>query len=140
LEATPEPLEVFLRSVNAHDTLALNGSLAPDFVFEEVAGPGAPSRDALSAELGMLYAAFPDLHFRIVRISEEEGRRFLEFQAIGTHEGEFLGVAPTKAFTIASGGFNLEADEEFIHRLRLTLDFGGLRRQLLIADQGEATG
>ena len=138
MNSRPDPLELFLTALNEHDTTALESSLGSDFLYEEVASAGAPSREALTTELSMLFDAFPDLHFRIVRISEQDGRRFLEFRAIGTHKGEFLGVAPTMSFTIASGVFNVQADDDSIHRMRMTLDFGGLRRQLLIARQGRA--
>jgi hypothetical protein len=107
--------------------------LAPDFIFEEAAGPGEPSVDALFHELQLVFDAFPNIEFRPVRQTDAETRTYVEFRAIGVHAGEFLDVPPTGTLAIISGVFNLEADHQHVRRLRLTVDFGGLRRQLLTA-------
>lgn len=125
-------IDAFLEAINARDVEQVRDSLAPDFVFEDVAGPGAPSADALVEELRMIFAAFPDIGFRPVRRTQEGSRTYIEFKAIGTHTGEFLNVPATGTMAIVSGVFNLESNAA-IRRLRLTVDFGGLRRQLLMA-------
>lgn len=123
----------FFGALDAHDPEALRGLLSPDFVFEEVAGAGERSVDALTHEMGMVFAAFPDILFRPVRRSLEGNRVYAEFRAFGTHQAEFLNVPATGAVAVFSGVFNLEVDDEMVRRLRMTVDFGGLRRQLLLA-------
>lgn len=127
------PTSRFLDAVNSRDPERVRGVLSADFVFEEVAGEGEPSARALVEELKIIYAAFPDIAFRPVRQTVEGNRIYVEFRAIGTHQAEFLEVPPTGTLAIVSGVFNLESDDRQVRRLRLTVDFGGLRRQLLLA-------
>ena len=126
-------LDRFFTALDSGDWNGLDGMLAEDFTFEEVAGSGAPSRDALKEELGVLRSALPDLSFRPVRIEPAGDRLYVEFRAMGAHRGELLHVAPTGTFVILSGVFNLVISGGRISRLRLTIDFAGLRRQLLQA-------
>jgi predicted ester cyclase len=81
----------------------------------------------------LVFDAFPDITFRPVRHTFEAARSYVEFRAIGTHRREFLNVPPTGTVVIVSGVFNLECDDNSVRCLRLTIDFGGLRRQLLLA-------
>jgi steroid delta-isomerase-like uncharacterized protein len=123
----------FLDAINAHDLDAMAGALAPDFLFEDAAGPGQASQEALVEEFKLVFAGMPDLLVRPVGLRQDGERSIVEFKGIGTHRGEFLGVAPTGTTAIVSGVFNLTTGRERITRLRLTIDFGGLRRQLLLA-------
>jgi len=132
-------VQAFLDALNSGDVNGVESVLAPDFEFEEVAGAGQPSRAALVSELELIGAAFPDIQYRPVRQTSEGDRRYVEFKAIGSHRGPFLGVPPTGNLVIVSGVFNLETTEESVRRLRLTVDFGGLRRQLLLAARATAS-
>lgn len=123
----------FLEALNTHETNRIRDVLTPDFVFEEVAGEGEPSLKAFLDELGMVLTAFPDIAFRPVRQTRQAERVYVEFRAIGTHQRQFLDVKPTNGMAIISGVFNLEQNGNGIRRLRMTVDFGGLRRQLLLA-------
>jgi steroid delta-isomerase-like uncharacterized protein len=123
----------FIDSLNRQDPDGIRDALASDFVFEEVAGPGEPSIAALLEEARMLRGAFPDIDFRPVRVIKNDDRTLVEFRAIGTHRGDFLSVPATGSTAIVSGVFSLQIDGPAVSRLRLTIDFGGLRRQLLLA-------
>jgi steroid delta-isomerase-like uncharacterized protein len=123
----------FFEALNAHSPEKIREALALDFVYEEVAAEGEPSVEALLSEFGMVFAAFPDITFRPVRQTAEGARTYVEFRAFGVHQREFLGVQPTGTMAIISGVFNVEAEQGAIRRLRMTVDFGGLRRQLLVA-------
>jgi predicted ester cyclase len=129
------PTARLLEALNTHDPQAVRAVLAPDFTFEEVAGAGAPSIDAFLHEFGRVFDAFPDVLFRPTRETQEGIRTYLEFRAMGTHRGEFLNVRPTGITAVFSGVFNAEHDGDRICRMRMTVDFGGLRRQLLLAAQ-----
>jgi predicted ester cyclase len=129
------PLGTLLQALNDRDTDAVRSLLAPDFLFEEVAGRGRASEDALLAEIEMILSGLSDLSFRPARLTEEGNRTYLEFRAVGMHTGAFLGVPPTGTLAIVSGVFNAVQDRRHIHALRWTIDFGGLRRQLLMAAQ-----
>jgi steroid delta-isomerase-like uncharacterized protein len=126
-------VEPFFAALNSGHGDDLDNLLTEDFVFEEVAGAGAASRDALKAELEAFRTALPDISFRPVRVARDGQRIYLEFRAMGTHRGAFLNVSPTNTFAIVSGVFNVALQDGQIARLRLTVDFAGLRRQLLQA-------
>jgi steroid delta-isomerase-like uncharacterized protein len=126
----------FFAALNTRDPDGMRQALAADFVFEEVAAAGEPSVDALLTEFRMVFDAFPDITFRPVRESAEGDRTYIEFRAFGVHQQEFLNVPPTGAMAFISGVFNVKADQDVIRRLRMTVDFGGLRRQLLVAARG----
>lgn len=126
------PIDDFFAALNQHDLEALRRLLAFDFVFEEVAGPGEPSVKSLADELQLIYSGLPDITFRPVRRVTDDGKTIVEFRAIGTHDATFLSVPATGTTAIVSGVFAFEGSKR-IDRLRLTVDFGGLRRQLLTA-------
>jgi len=123
----------FFDALNARSPQKMREVLADDFVYDEVAGKGEWSANALISEFQMVFDAFPDITFRPVRQTAEGNRLYIEFRAFGVHQQEFLNVPPTGAMAIISGVFNLEQDDRAIHRLSMTVDFGGLRRQLLTA-------
>jgi predicted ester cyclase len=128
-----EPVTALLDALNGRDLDAVASLLAPGFVFEEVAGSGDASRVALLAEIEMIFAGLSDVVFRPARVDRDGDRTYLEFRAMGTHSGEFLGVPPTGTLAVVSGVFNVTQDDHFSHSRRWTIDFGGLRRQLLMA-------
>ena len=125
------PIVRFLDALNAHDAERVRLLLAADFVFEEVAGAGQPSIEAFLDELQMLFDGFPDMSFRAVRETAVGSRTYVAFHAVGTHQGTFLGVPASAKRVFLSGVLNLEIEGGTIHRLRHTIDFGGLRRQVL---------
>lgn len=129
----PSPTTRLLDALNGHDPEAVRGLLHPEFLYEEVAGPGPASVNAFLHEFGLVFDAFPDIVFRPVRETAEGDRTYLEFRAFGTHTGVFLNVPPTGTTAIVSGVFNVHANGGTIRRMRMTVDFGGLRRQLLLA-------
>jgi steroid delta-isomerase-like uncharacterized protein len=77
--------------------LALADELvAPDAVNHE-AGPGAPTRgpESLTAAVTWLSAAFPDMHMAIDDVLAEGDKVVLQTTMSGTHQGPFMGIAPT---------------------------------------------
>lgn len=45
--------------------------------------------------LASVFAAFPDIHFTPEDMVAEGDRVVVRFSIVGTHKGEFIGVAPT---------------------------------------------
>ena len=70
--------------------------VAPDAVNHE-AGPGAPTRgpQSLAAAVTWLSAAFPDVHMAIDDVVAEGDKVVLQTTMSGTHQGPFMGIAPT---------------------------------------------
>lgn len=133
-----QPLaSALLDALNSHDPAAISALLAPDFVYDEMRGAGQTGAEAVLAEFALVFAALPDITFRLVRISGLEDGFHLEFRALGTHQGEFLGVLPTNTLALFGGVMTIRGGEQIEH-LRMTIDFGGLRRQLLTAARQRA--
>jgi predicted ester cyclase len=85
----------FYDSISAGETSIVDEVLAEDFV-EHDEFPGIPqSREGVKQFFEMSRAAFPDLQLRMLHLVEEGdvcvGHGLFE----GTHEGDFMGVAPT---------------------------------------------
>lgn len=79
---------------NGRNFEAMGELVARDFVIH------LPHADIHGAEgakrfYGMLYEAFPDLHFTIEDQFADGNRVMTRWSACGTHKGEFQGVAPT---------------------------------------------
>jgi steroid delta-isomerase-like uncharacterized protein len=70
--------------------------IAPEAVNHE-AGPGAPTRgpQSLAAAVTWLSGAFPDVHMAIDDVLAEGDKVVLQTTMNGTHQGPFMGIAPT---------------------------------------------
>ena len=143
LRAVPAPRRLMIQAsalidrlfacLNAHDDDCVRSLLSSEFEFVEGAPPGAPSERALLDRLALLRRAFPDIVYRVARTREESGWHYVEFKALGTHSHEFLSVQATSALMVISGVFAVQQRHDLICRLRVTLDFRGLREQMLVA-------
>jgi predicted ester cyclase len=85
----------FYEGISSGDLAVVDEVLAEDFV-EHDEFPGIPqSREGVKEFFEMSRAAFPDLKMRVLHLVEEGdvcvGHGLFE----GTHEGDFMGVAPT---------------------------------------------
>lgn len=79
------------RKINMVDNL-----LIPDFIEHEELPPGIPAgREAPKVLFTMLHNAFPDFKATIEHLIAEEDKVILHMKWTGTHQGEFMGVAPT---------------------------------------------
>jgi len=70
-----------------------------DPVFPSL-GPGVES---LKRHIAMCRNAFPDLRFSLDDLIAERDEVVVHWTARGTHEGQFLGVAPTRKTATVSG-------------------------------------
>lgn len=81
---------------NAGRLEAIDALLSPDFVEHQALGPGAPTgRDAPRAIVTSLRRAFPDLHLAVEDATSSGDTVWLRLRGTGTHEGPFMGRAPT---------------------------------------------
>jgi steroid delta-isomerase-like uncharacterized protein len=84
------------RAWNAHDPDAVAAVFTEDAVARE-AGSAVElrGREAIRARAAMLLAAFPDFHLERVALLIDGDRHADRWVMTGTHQGEFLGIAPT---------------------------------------------
>ena len=87
--------------------------LTEDFVDHEEF-PGIPSdREGVKQFFSMMRSAFPDFRIDIEDILVEGDRVAVHLRLTGTHEGEFMGIAPThKRIDVEGGDFLRIVDEE----------------------------
>jgi len=70
--------------------------LAPDFVEHEQLPPGVPpGREALKVLPAMFRRAFPDFKVAIDDVIGEGDKVVVRSTWSGTHNGDFMGIAPT---------------------------------------------
>lgn len=89
IESTRQVMDAYLGS---HDT----SRLADDVVFHDTAtGQDVTGREAVEAMLSGLYSGAFDAHFETIDVLVADGGAALEAEFVGTHIGEFQGIAPT---------------------------------------------
>jgi predicted ester cyclase len=82
-------------AVNQKKLDALEEVVAPD-VISHPARPGqAPGLEGVKQLFSSLYAAFPDFHIDVEDMIAEGDRIVARVTGSGTHQGEFMGIAPT---------------------------------------------
>ena len=75
----------------------LDQYLAKDCRYHDPVFPSLePGIDSLKRHIAMCRKSFPDLRFRIDDIIAERDEVVVHWTAQGTHEGQFLGIAPTR--------------------------------------------
>ena len=86
----------WIAGLNAGDLDVADEIYAPDFVMHD---PGNPDRllgpEGTKQGFAAFLAAFPDLHVTIDDIIAEGDKVVWRVSLTGTHNGEFLGIAPT---------------------------------------------
>ena len=81
--------------LNAGDIDGFGEQLADDFVEHEETPGLAPTKDGVLQFFRMYRAAFPDLRFNVEDALPSGDKVVMRGTASGTHEGEFMGIAPT---------------------------------------------
>ena len=85
----------FYQAVSAGNLDALDELLADDFVEHEEFPGIEPSKEGVRQYFALFRSAFPDLHMEPHEIVAEDDLVCARVTMTGTHEGEFVGMAPT---------------------------------------------
>ena len=82
-------------AVNQKNLNALEEVIASD-VISHPARPGqVPGLEGVKQLFSSLYVAFPDFHIDVEDMIAEGDRVVARVKGSGTHQGEFMGIAPT---------------------------------------------
>ena len=81
---------------------------APDAPIHGMPPNVPPTVDGLKALFHAIWEAFPDIRIELLRVAAEGDLYAVQYGISGTHEGEFMGAAPT--------GNRLELDEMIFMR------------------------
>jgi steroid delta-isomerase-like uncharacterized protein len=98
----------------------------------------AHGRAEFKAVLARLHQAFPDLKYSIEDVIEAGDKLVIRWQGRGTHQGEYLGAAPTGRQVSYSGITIYELRGERIARAWVTADLLTLLRRMREARAGAA--
>ena len=82
-------------ALNAGDLDGFGAMLADDFVEHEETPGLAPTKAGVLEFFRMYRAAFPDLQMEPQDVLPSGDRAVARVRATGTHQGEFMGMAPT---------------------------------------------
>jgi steroid delta-isomerase-like uncharacterized protein len=127
-----ELIERLVGSWNAHDPDAVARCYAPDAVSRDVTlSEPLHGRDAIRNAAAMYMTAFPDIRFDIKRIVCEDNVVCEEWHATGTHEGDLMGLEPTRqsGTTLGCNVIHMR-DDGLIASETTYWDAAGLYRQL----------
>ena len=79
---------------NQHNLAAIDELYSPDFV-DHSGNADLHGIEGAKAFFGMMFAAFPDMHFKI-RMQLAEGDQVMTYKTFhGTQQGPFMGIPPT---------------------------------------------
>lgn len=82
--------------INRGDLEKVDELVAPDHDNNDPTAPDhAPGAEGIRDLIGMYRAGFPDLRFETGEMFAADGRVAHRWTMTGTHEGEFMGIAPT---------------------------------------------
>ncbi len=116
----------YAEAINGRDLGAVERLLTADFVHNGEARGRRGQREAVAAFL----AAFPDLHNEIELILAEGTLVCAHQSWRGSHEGSFLGIAPTGSSVMFTSTAVLRIRDGLIAEAWDEVDIGGLLAQL----------
>ena len=87
-----ELVERFWEAFNTRDLSLLDGLFTDDYVNHAALPGTAPGREGQIEVMQRLWAAFPDAHFEIEHVAQDEETVLCVGTMTGTHEGELFGV------------------------------------------------
>jgi steroid delta-isomerase-like uncharacterized protein len=116
--------------INKGDTAVAEALVAEDHVALEPSAGHQPGRAGLLTTITRMRTAFPDLQYTIEDMVAEGDKVAVYFVWRGTHQGEFLGIAPTgKRVTVPGMGFDYCVAGQ-CKKSRILMDTMSLMRQL----------
>jgi len=117
------------------------GRLVWEDIVQHVPVPGqGQGLSAFQETMRDVRIAFPDIYFSVEEQMTDGDRVLSRFVWTGTHEGPFLGVAPTGRRVTVWGMAIDRVVEGRIKETRLLMDMLGLMAQLGASGQQEALG
>ncbi len=132
MSTTPTQLiEQFYHEVwNKGDEAIAHKILHLDFMFRGSLGPEHHGPDGFIQYLRAVRTSLPDFICNIQEIVSEDNRAVARMEFVGTHEGEFYGVAPTGQQIIWSGAAFFKTDGRQIVDLWVLGDIDAVKHQL----------
>lgn len=117
-------------AVNQHNLEVLDEIFAPDFIDRTAPPDQASGIEGLKQFFAMMDSGFPDFHVTVEDLIAEGDRVAVRFIFNGTHQGEFMGIAPTGEQVTMQGIDILRIADSRIVELWGQEDMLGMMQQL----------
>jgi len=82
-------------AINRNDLDALDEMVASDITDHDQTPGQGPGLEGVKDYFSSLHAAFPDVHMDVEEMIAEGDKIVARVSVSGTHQGEFMGIAPT---------------------------------------------
>lgn len=128
--------------LNGRRMEAFDETHAADLVVHDPGVPGGEirGRDAYKRVIGRMTRALPDYHFTVYELLAEGQYTVARWTVTGTHEGEYLGIAPTGVrVTMAGISIDRRVGERVVEAW-VQMDNLGLLRQIGAVKVPESAG
>jgi steroid delta-isomerase-like uncharacterized protein len=130
-ESNKEVIRKFLEEVINQNRMERADDLVVEDFVELDPLPGQPQgREGLKEVLGMMRAAFPDIHWVVEEMVAEDDTVASRFTWTGTHRGEFLGVPATDRRVAVKGVVMDQLAGGKMSKSRILMDSFGMMQQL----------
>jgi steroid delta-isomerase-like uncharacterized protein len=130
-ESNKEVIRKFLEEViNQNRMERADDLVVEDFVELDPLPGQRQGREGLKQVLGMMRAAFPDIHWVVEEMVAEGDTVVSRFTWTGTHRGEFLGVPATGRSVVVKGVVIDQLAGGKMSKSRILMDSLGMMQQL----------
>jgi steroid delta-isomerase-like uncharacterized protein len=116
--------------INQNRMERANDLVVEDFVELDPLPGQRQGREGLKEVLGMMRAAFPDMHWVVEEMVAEGDSVVTRFTWTGTHRGLFLGVAATGKSVVVKGVVIDQLAGGKMNQSRILMDNLGMMQQL----------
>jgi len=116
--------------INQNRMDSADGLVVEDFVELDPLPGQRQGRDGLKEVLGMMRAAFPDIHWAVEEMVAEGDTVVTRFTWKGTHRGAFLGVRATGKSVSVKGVVIDQLSNGKMSKSRILMDSLGMMQQL----------
>jgi steroid delta-isomerase-like uncharacterized protein len=128
----------FYELISAGDLDGFGTLLADDFVEHEETPGLTPTKDGVLQFFRMYLAAFPDLQMEPQDVLVDGDKVVARVRAMGTHQGEFMGMAPTgKRVEVQLIDIIRLSDDGLAHEHWGVVDMLAMLQQLGVAPAGQ---
>jgi steroid delta-isomerase-like uncharacterized protein len=126
--------------INQGRMTTIDELIAADAVDHSLPPGLPPGREGVKLFLGMIRAAFPDIHETIEDMLAEGDRVVTRSTWRGTHQGAFLGIAPTgKQVSVTGIDISRVASGKFVEHWQAADNLGLLQQLGVIPVPGQAS-
>lgn len=118
----------FIETVGHHDLDALDALVTADYRHQVEGQPLTLAE--LKQVLGDLFTAFPDLESTIDEVTPDGDAVVVRWTGLGTHDGPFMGIAPTGRPVRIDGANRFQVRDGLIARDEPQWQLGHVLRQI----------